>query len=103
MEKSCRKFAPKASPRPLFNFGKYPKTNFACKKFFWNKHFEKELWKSHKKLTLSFPLNTVVLFSGQNYKKLKGPGTSDQLLLRLQKKFRNIPLLVMYYGFSSNV
>ena len=28
--------------------------------------------------------------------KKKGPGTSEQLLFRLQKKFRKIPLLVMY-------
>ena len=33
MEKSCRKCAPKASPRPLFYFGKQPKTATACKKF----------------------------------------------------------------------
>ena len=26
MEKSCRKCAPKARPRPLFYFGKQPKT-----------------------------------------------------------------------------
>ena len=34
MEKSCRKYAPKASPRPLFNFGKYPITATARKKLF---------------------------------------------------------------------
>ena len=34
MEKACRKQAPKASPRPLFYFGKQPKTAIACKKFF---------------------------------------------------------------------
>ena len=34
VEKSCRKHAPKASPRPLFKFGKYPKTTTACKKLF---------------------------------------------------------------------
>ena len=34
MEKSCRKYASKASPRPPFYFGKQPKTAFACKKFF---------------------------------------------------------------------
>ena len=26
MEKSCRKLAPKSSPRPILNFAKYPKT-----------------------------------------------------------------------------
>ena len=34
MEKSCREFAAKASPRLLFNFGKKPKTVIACKNFF---------------------------------------------------------------------
>ena len=34
MKKSCGKCAPKASPRPPFNFGKLPKTAIACKKFF---------------------------------------------------------------------
>ena len=34
MEKAFRKCAPKASPRPLFYFGKPPKTAIACKKFF---------------------------------------------------------------------
>ena len=34
MEKSYRKCAPEAGPRPLYNFGKQPKTTIACKKFF---------------------------------------------------------------------
>ena len=34
MEKSCRKYAPNASPRLTFNFGKWPKRGIACKKFF---------------------------------------------------------------------
>ena len=34
MEKSSRKYAPKASPRPLFYFGKEPKKAIACKKLF---------------------------------------------------------------------
>ena len=38
-----------------------------------------------------------VPFNKQNYQKQKGPGTSDQLLFRLQNKFRKNPLLVMYY------
>ena len=32
IEKSCRKCATKASPRPRYNFGKKPKTVIACKK-----------------------------------------------------------------------
>ena len=47
-----------------------------------------------KKLTLFF-LSNPVLFNGQNYQKQKGSGTSDQLLFRLQNKFRKVPLLVM--------
>ena len=34
MEKSCGKYAAKASPRPLYNFGKLPKSAIACKKCF---------------------------------------------------------------------
>ena len=36
-------------------------------------------------------------FNGQSYLKQKRPGTSDQLLFRLPNKFRDIPLLVIYY------
>ena len=52
--------------------------------------------KALKKLTLFF-LSNPVLFNGQSYQKQKEPGTSDQLLFRLQNKFRKIPFLVMYY------
>ena len=34
MEKSCRKYAPKASPRPPFYCGKQPKTVIVFKDFF---------------------------------------------------------------------
>ena len=33
-KKSCRKCGPIASHRPLFYFGKQPKTAIACNKFF---------------------------------------------------------------------
>ena len=36
MEKSCRRYALKASPRPLFTFGKYLKIAITCKKVFEN-------------------------------------------------------------------
>ena len=49
-----------------------------------------------KKSPLVFFPNPVP-FNVQSYQKQKGPGTSDQSLLRLQKKFRKIPLLVTYY------
>ena len=48
MEKSCSKCAPKASPRFLFYFGKQPKTAIACKNFFENKIFWKEIIKPSK-------------------------------------------------------
>ena len=41
--------------------------------------------KTLRKSTLFF-LSNPVSFNGQNYQKQKGPGTSDQLLLRLQKQ-----------------
>ena len=43
-----------------------------------------------------FSSNQVHLH-GQDYEKQKDPRTSDQLLFRLQDKFRKIPLLVTYY------
>ena len=58
------------------------------------RYFERGLSKSLKKVT--FSLSNPVHFNRQNYQKQKGPGTSDQSLLRLQNKFK-IPLLVMYY------
>ena len=57
-------------------------------------YFERGLSKSLKKVT-SYFLPNPVPFNRQNYQK--GAGTSDQLLFRLRKKFRKIPLLVMYY------
>ena len=58
-------------------------------------YFERGFSKSLKKGNFIF-LNPVP-FNGQYYQKQKGPGTSDQLLFRLQNKFRKSPLLVMYY------
>ena len=52
--------------------------------------------KALKKVTLFF-LSNPVPFNRQDYQKQKGPGTSNQLLFRLQNKFRKNPLLVMYY------
>ena len=49
-----------------------------------------------KKLTLSF-LSNPVFFNGQSYKRQKGPGTSDQSLLRLRNEFTKISLLAIYY------
>ena len=57
--------------------------------------------KALKKLILFF-LSNLVPFNVQNYQKQKGPGTSDQSLLRLRNNFRKIPLLVMYYLTKSD-
>ena len=57
---------------------------------------EEDYQKALKKLTLFF-LSNPVPFNGQSYQKQKGPGTSDQSLFRLQNKFKNIPLFVIYY------
>ena len=54
--------------------------------------YQKALTKS----TLFFLPNQVP-FNVQNYQKQKGSGTSDQSLSRLRKKFRKMPILVMYY------
>ena len=52
METSCRKCAPKASSRPFFYFGEYPKTVIACKNFIQKEDISKENYqKPLKKLT----------------------------------------------------
>ena len=53
------------------------------------RYFERGLSESLKKVTL-FYLSNPVSFNGQNYQKQKGPGNSDQLLFRLQNKFKKI-------------
>ena len=59
-------------------------------------YFESGLSNSLKKVNF-FPLSNPVPFNGQSYQKQKGPGISDQLLFRLQNKFKKNPLLVIYY------
>ena len=94
---SCRKCAPKPSPRPIFNFCQITQ----------NSHFMQEILlkisilkgdyqKALKKWALFF-LSNPVPFSRQSYQKQKGSGTSDQSLFKLRNKFKNIPLFVMYY------
>ena len=87
MEKSCRKCAPKASPRPRFYFGKQPKIllKLRC--------FERGLSKTFKTLTLFF-ISNPIFFNGQSYQKQKRPGNSDLSFFRLQNKFTKISLLV---------
>ena len=72
---------------------------------FKNKIFLKENYeKALKKLTLFFLL-IAVPFNGQDYKKQKGPGNSDQLLFMLQHllvmnyltKFYDVKLVLSYF------
>ena len=67
------------------------------------RYFQEGLLKSFKmkKLTL-FLLSNPVPFNGQDYERQKRPETSDQLLFRLQNKFRKILLLVMCYLTNFN-
>ena len=62
---------------------------------------KKDYQKALKKLTVFFLLNSVP-FNGQRYQKQKEPGTSEQYLFELQKKFRKIPLLVIYHLTKSD-
>ena len=57
---------------------------------------KKDYLKPLKKLT-SFLLSNLVPFNGQSFHKLKGSGTRDLLLFRLQNKFTKISLLVIYH------
>ena len=88
IEKSCRKYAAKSSPRPLYNC-----TQKIILKV---RYFERGLSKRLKRGNFIFSFETVP-FKRQNYQKEKGPGTTDQSLFSLQNKFRKSPLLVMYY------
>ena len=95
MENSCKKCAPKASPYSFFILVNNPKQPLHARNSFKNilkGYYQKPL----KKLTLWF-LSNPVPFNEQNYQKQKGSGTSDQSLFRLENKFTEISLLVMYY------
>ena len=56
MEKWCKKCAPKVSPKPLFNFGKYITQNSHCTQEILLKirYFEGGLSKSLKKVNVIF-------------------------------------------------
>ena len=97
MEKSWRKYAPKASPRPLFNSGKFLKQPLRARNYYKNKIFWKRITKKTLKKSTLFFLPDPVLFNGQSYQKQKGSETSDQSLFRSQNKFRKTPLFVLYY------
>ena len=57
----------------------------------------KEDYQKALKKLISFFLSNLIPFNEQSYLKQKGSGTSDQSLLRLQNKFKKIPLLRIYY------
>ena len=59
MKKSCRKCAPKASLRPLFNVDKYPNSHYMKGIVLKRSYFERELSKSLKKVNLSFERSPV--------------------------------------------
>ena len=95
-EKSCRKCTQKLIPDLFPIFVNNPKQALHAINSFKIRYFKRGYQKAFKKLTLFF-LSNPVPFNWQDYKKQKGPGTSDQLHFRLHNKFRKIPLLVIYY------
>ena len=56
------------------------------------RYFEKGLSKALNKSAIFFIPNPVP-FNAQSCQKQKGPGTSDQLIFRLQNKFSKIPVI----------
>ena len=90
MNKLCRKWTSKASPRPFLILLNNTKQSFHARSSFKNKIFWNKIIKVLKKLTLCF-LSNPVPFNGQGYQKQKGSGTSYQCLFRSRNKFRKIP------------
>ena len=83
MEKSCRNYAPKASPRTLLNFDTINQNSHRMQEIVLKiRYFERGLSKSHKKLTLIF-LSNPISFNEQDHEKQKEPETNDQSLIRL--------------------
>ena len=71
MEKSCRKYAPKAGHIPLSNFGKKLKTATVFKKLFYKyDSLKKDYQKVLQKLTLCFHSNPLP-FNRQDYETQK--------------------------------
>ena len=62
------------------------------------RYFERGLSKSLKKGNFNFSAKPSP-FQWENYKKQKGPGTSNQPPLRLRNKFSKIPKSVNYYSY----
>ena len=74
----------------------YPKQPLQARNSFKIQGILKDDYQKALKKFSSFFLSNPVPFNGQSYQK-KGSGTSNQLLFRLQNKFRKIPLFVIYY------
>ena len=72
-----------------------PKQPLQARLFLKVRYFERVYQKALIKRATLFFLSNPVPFNRQNYQKQNG--ISDQLLFRLQNKFRKIPFLVMYY------
>ena len=87
----------KPVPEPFLLLVNISKQPLHASKYFEIRYFERGLPKSLKKSTLFFLPNPVSFNNGQSYQKLKGSGTSNQLLFRSQNKLRKIPLLFIYY------
>ena len=58
------------------------------------RYFADDYQKALKNLNVYF-LSNPVPFNGKDYEKQQIPGTSNQLLFRLQNKLRKIPLLIV--------
>ena len=86
----------KLVPGSFFILVNNPKQPLPAINSFKNKIFWKGILKNSWKSKYSFSLNYFP-FNEQSYQKQKGPRTSDQSLFRLQNKFTNNSLLVMYY------
>ena len=72
-----------------------PKQPLHARNSFQNNILEEDYQKALKKFILLFLLNPFP-FNEQDYKKQKGPRTSDQSLFVLQSRFRKINFFVMY-------
>ena len=82
MKKPCRKCAPKAGPRPVFNFAKKTQNSHCTQEIILKiRYSERGLSKTLKKVKFFF-LSNPVPFNGQIYQKQKGSGTSHQSLFR---------------------
>ena len=86
----------KLAPDPFLILLNDPKQPLHARNYFLKDILKEDYQKAWKKLTLFFLLN-LFSFNRQNYQKQKWYGTSDQSLFKLQKKFKNIPLFVIYY------